>query len=382
MLDLNKINWYNTGYLLLSPLIAGFGLYWWLNNGHFNYSTIILASVYAVFCELSITAGYHRLFSHRTYQAHPLVRAFFLLFGACALQGSALHWSVDHRIHHHYVDDNAKDPYSINRGFFWAHFGWLLFKQDDQLQANISKQDLMADPLVMFQQRYWVGLAVIFGFLLPAALGGLFWQDFWGGLLIAGFLRTVVNHHSTFLINSLAHCVGRQTYSDSHSARDNWFAAILTFGEGYHNFHHEFPSDYRNGVRVYDFDPTKWLIYGLSVLGLTSHLVRVRAEIIIRKRIQMKEKALSKKFAMQWSLPELRLPTRTLVRIRKGVEATARKLSELRNHYEETRRNQQKKLDLHDIETKIAAARAEFETKVYMWKLMSKRFRKLAYQYA
>jgi len=365
-------------YLTLSPFAAAYGLYWWITNNQFNYNSIILALIYATFCELSITAGYHRLFSHQTYKAHPIVKLFFLVFGACALQGSALCWSVDHRIHHKHVDDNERDPYSINKGFFWAHMGWLLFKLDNQLSEGVSHQDLADDKLVMWQHKYWVPVALAVGFLLPGLIA-MTWGDFFGGVILAGLVRSVVNHHSTFLINSLSHISGSQTYSDTHSARDNWFTAFLTFGEGFHNFHHEFPSDYRNGVRFYHFDPTKWLINGLSRVGLTSDLLRVRQEIIVRKRIAMKEKRLSKRFARQWSLPELKLPQRALVRLRKRIELAGKNLSELRNRYEENRR---KKLDLSDIQTKIADARAEFEHKVYMWKSMSRRFRKLAYQYA
>ncbi len=374
-----SFNWINASYLILSPFAAVFGLWWWIANGYANWSTIILALVYAVFCELSITAGYHRLFSHQTYKAHWSVRAFFLIFGACALQGSAICWSIDHRIHHRNVDDNEKDPYSINRGFWWAHMGWLLYKTDEQLKEDVSCQDLLADPLVTFQYKYWVGIALLIGFLLPGIIAGYGWHDFIGGVLVAGIVRTVVNHHSTFLINSLSHISGSQTYSDTHSARDNWFTAFLTFGEGFHNFHHEFPSDYRNGVRFYHFDPTKWLINGLSRIGLTSDLLRVRQEIIVRKRIAMKEKRLSKRFEKQWSLPELKLPKRALVRIRKRIELAGRQLSDLRNRYEAIKRE---KRDLADIQAKITEARSEFKHRVYMWKSMSRRFRKLAYQYA
>ncbi len=374
-----SFNWTNALYLILSPFIAVIGLYWWISNGYANKETIILALIYAVFCELSITAGYHRLFSHQTYQAHPIVRAFFLFFGACALQGSAICWSIDHRIHHRHVDDNERDPYSINRGFIWAHMGWLLYKKDEQLKEDVNHQDLLADPLVTFQYKYWTLIAIAGGFLLPGLIAGFGWNDFMGGVLIAGVVRSVVNHHSTFLINSLSHISGSQTYSDTHSARDNWFTAFLTFGEGFHNFHHEFPSDYRNGVRFYHFDPTKWLINGLSHLGLTSHLLRVRPEIIIRKRIAMKEKRLSKKFSKQWTLPELRLPKRALVRMRKRIETAGRQLSELRNRHEEFKKT---KLDPRDVQEKISQAKAEFEYSVGMWRSMSRRFRKLAYQYA
>ena len=279
------LNWANAGFLVMSPVIAIAGLIWWFWSASANWNTAILALVIVSLAEISITAGYHRLFSHRAYDANFIVKIVFLIFGAAALQGSALMWSLDHRNHHRYVDDNEKDPYSINRGFWWAHMLWLFFKANDQVET-VKAPDLYKDKLVMLQDKCWVFVGFAAGFFLPMYLGSL-WGDMWGGLLIAGVLRSVVNHHSTFLINSLSHCVGDQTYSNTHTARDNWFTALLTFGEGYHNFHHEFPSDYRNGVRFYHFDPTKWLIRGLSFIGFTYNLKRVEASLIKTKREHM-----------------------------------------------------------------------------------------------
>jgi stearoyl-CoA desaturase (delta-9 desaturase) len=110
--------------------------------------------------------------------------------------------------------------------------------------------------------------------VLPGLLG-LLWGDPIGALLVAGFLRLVVQWHATFFVNSLAHCVGHQPYSSRTTARDSFWVALLTLGEGYHNFHHSFPTDYRNGVRWHHFDPTKWLVWSLSRVGLTGGLKRV-----------------------------------------------------------------------------------------------------------
>lgn len=288
--ELTKINWINTLYLIISPVISIIALAYWFYMGWFSWNTAILFLIFASIIELSITAGYHRLFSHRTYKANAFVKLFFLCFGAAALQSSAYLWSLDHRIHHQHVDHKEKDPYSIKKGFIWAHITWLFYKQDEQLK-EVNTPDLDADKLVQWQHKYWVYLAVFFGFILPALIAHFAWNDFFGGLFVVGFFRSVVNHHATFLINSVSHCIGKQTYSDTHSARDNWFTALLTFGEGYHNFHHEFPSDYRNGIRFYHYDPSKWLIYGLSLIGWTYDLKRVSANIINRKRDAMLAKA-------------------------------------------------------------------------------------------
>jgi stearoyl-CoA desaturase (delta-9 desaturase) len=143
--------------------------------------------------------------------------------------------------------------------------------------------DLRKDKLVMWQHKYvhWIGLVV--GLVIPAALGFAWnhfhgmdaWTGALGGFLIAGVARIVVAQHCTFFINSLCHTIGRQPYSSSHSARDSAIMALLTFGEGYHNYHHEFQHDYRNGVKPWQWDPSKWTIWTLSKLGLVEGLRRV-----------------------------------------------------------------------------------------------------------
>jgi stearoyl-CoA desaturase (delta-9 desaturase) len=141
----------------------------------------------------------------------------------------------------------------------------------------------------IFQFKYYLRIGFTVGFILPMLVACI-WHDPIGGLLLGGALRLTLNYHSTFFINSLAHTLGKQNFSDSHSSRDNLITAILTFGEGYHNFHHEFPSDYRNGIHFYDFDPTKWLIYGLSKIGLTRDLKESDRDLIIKKQAIMMTK--------------------------------------------------------------------------------------------
>jgi stearoyl-CoA desaturase (delta-9 desaturase) len=369
-----RIHWTNALFLTLSPFVAALGAWWWIKTGQANMTTVIFAVIWASLIEVSITAGYHRLFSHRTYEASWPIQLFFLIFGAAALQSSAYLWSLDHRDHHHFVDDNDKDPYSINKGFLWAHIGWLIFKQNNQLAKAVHAPDLTEDKLVQWQHRNWGWLGISFAFAVPALIAAS-WGDFWGGLFIAGVLRSVVNHHATFLINSLAHCVGDQTYSDSHSARDNWFAAFLTFGEGFHNYHHEFPSDYRNGVRLYDWDPSKWLIYALSLIGQTWHLKRVRNEIIVRKAVQMREKRLNRKLASHYSQPLRKHAERIFKRLRLRVERAARELSHLRNQYAEVKLEHLKE---GQILKQIQEASREFDYTVERWNIISRR----AYQKA
>ncbi|MEZ5975610.1 MAG: fatty acid desaturase [Planctomycetota bacterium] len=184
-----------------------------------------MAVVWFCFCGLSITGGYHRLFSHPTYKAIWPLRLFYLLFGAASVQNSALKWSADHRVHHKYAD-KEKDPYNINNGFWWAHIGWVLFQAPDEVDYRIVS-DLEKDPLVMNQHRYYVLWALLGGAILPAAVGALF-GDWIGGLLVVGFLRLVFQWHATFSINSVAHSIGSQPYDTESTSRDSWITAIVT----------------------------------------------------------------------------------------------------------------------------------------------------------
>jgi len=224
--------------------------------------------------ELAITCGYHRLFAHDTYEARPALKLAYLLFGGMALQNSALLWSAGHRVHHRYIDDPERDPYCARRGFWFSHIGWMLRNYPSGEPDLSTVRDLQRDPLVMWQHRHYLPLTLIMNFGVPLLIG---WAsgDMIGVLLLAGVLRLVISHHLTFCINSLAHIVGIQPYTDENTARDNGVVALLTFGEGYHNFHHMFAHDYRNGVRWWQWDPSKWCIYAMHWVGLTHDLKRV-----------------------------------------------------------------------------------------------------------
>jgi stearoyl-CoA desaturase (delta-9 desaturase) len=279
-------DWGNIGFLAVAHLLA-LGAVVYLALGLTSWWSVGLAFVWFGLAGLSITGGYHRLFAHRAYVAHPLIRAFYLFFGAAAVQNSALKWSSDHR-RHHAKTDTERDPYNIRRGFLWAHVGWVLSKEPEGGRPRTA--DLVADPLVRLQDRYFLALAVLAGAVLPFCLG-LLWGDPWGALLVAGFLRLVVQWHATFFVNSLAHCVGSQPYGTRTTARDSFLVALATLGEGYHNFHHTFPTDYRNGVRWYHFDPTKWIVWTLSRVGLTGKLKRIPAARLAQARASARREA-------------------------------------------------------------------------------------------
>jgi len=279
-LPLHRINWLTSSFLIGTAFftVIGLPIYFWFFDLNWFQSGMFFAFV--ALTGFSITAGYHRLFAHKTYEAKWPLRLLVLLFGASAFENSVLMWTSEHRRHHKHTD-HEEDPYNIQKGFFHAHIGWLLFKLNPQPPYH-NVRDLHNDPLVRWQHRYIHLLAVLMGFVLPTVAGFLYdgWPGALGGFLISGLARIVVVQHTTFFINSACHCLGRQPYSTRCSARDSFFLALFTLGEGYHNYHHEFQHDYRNGVKPWNWDPTKWLIWILSKLRITSGLRRVPPEKI------------------------------------------------------------------------------------------------------
>lgn len=215
-----------------------------------------------------VTAGYHRLYSHITYKVNPIVEGILLFLGTMATQGSALRWSYDHRLHHAFVDSD-RDPYSIKKGFWYAHFLWL-FEKPREIEDRVVA-DLLKKPLLRFQHRYY-GLLMVLTNGLVFLGAGAFFGDYFGAFLFIWFVRLFFLHHFTWFINSLAHTWGARTFCQELSAVDNYLISLVTFGEGYHNYHHAFAQDYRNGIRWYHFDPTKWLIWTLNKVGLASKL--------------------------------------------------------------------------------------------------------------
>jgi stearoyl-CoA desaturase (delta-9 desaturase) len=290
-----RVNWVTSSFLIgtLFLAVTATPMYIW----HYGLNWFQIGFFWVMFCccGFSITLGYHRLFSHLSFKAHWSIRLFTLFFGAGAFENSALMWSSEHRRHHKYVDHDD-DPYDIRKGFFWAHMGWLMFKVDPQPPFD-NVPDLDKDWMVRIQHKYIHLLAVLVAFVIPAGIGYLYqgWVGALGAFLIAGVARVVALQHCTFFINSACHTLGSQPYSSRCSARDSWIMALLTFGEGYHNYHHEFQHDYRNGVKPWQFDPTKWSIWALNKLGLTSNLRQVAPQVIFLAELRETQRALELK---------------------------------------------------------------------------------------
>ncbi len=284
------IIWTNVLLFSITFLIALVGVPWYAIAVGFGWSEIIATILCLGYCGMSITAGYHRLWAHKTYDAHPILQVIFAIGGAFALQNSALHWSSDHRVHHKFVDNNDRDPYSAKRGFWYSHIGWMLREYQAYRYNDYNNvRDLQNNKIVMWQHNNYLLLTVLTNFGIPLLLGVLT-GNIIGMLLSAGFLRLVLSHHFTFFINSLAHIWGSQPYTDENTARDNGLLAFLTYGEGYHNYHHIFEYDYRNGIRWWQFDPTKWLIKACTWVGLTRNLKTVPEDRIAKAKALMQLK--------------------------------------------------------------------------------------------
>jgi stearoyl-CoA desaturase (delta-9 desaturase) len=284
-----RVNWQTSSFLIGTVILTltAVPLYLWRFGLDWFQFGIFFTSIAAI--GFSITLGYHRLFSHGAFRAALPIKLFVVIFGAGAFENSVLMWASEHRRHHKHVD-HEDDPYDITKGFFHAHIGWLLFKLLPHPPFD-NVADLKKDPLIMWQHRHIHLLAVLISFVLPTIVGALWngWVGALGGFLIGGVAKVVVIQHCTFFINSACHTIGRQTYSTRCSARDSLLMAFFTFGEGYHNYHHQFQYDYRNGVKPWQWDPTKWIIWTLSHLRLVHALRRVKAETIASAQRQTKD---------------------------------------------------------------------------------------------
>ncbi len=218
---------------------------------------------------LGITALYHRAWTHNSVTfARPVEYA----LAVCSIlipQMPAKQWMSTHILHHHHVDTEL-DPYNIKRGFWWAHFEWIILAPVPPIVLPARLHD---NPVVEWQEKNYYIVSTIINLLIPIALAVAAGAPWWGGALVSA-LRLVFSSHVVYSVNSVCHKWGTRAYSTENSARDVWWFPFA-LGEQYHNYHHAFPRDYRHGVRRFDFDPTKWLIDGLVAVGLAKNLFKM-----------------------------------------------------------------------------------------------------------
>lgn len=240
---------------------------------------------------LAITGFYHRYFSHRTFRTSRWLQFLFAVLGALAVQRGPLWWAAHHRHHHAHADDESDSHSPLQHGFWWSHAGWFMNRSNFRTRTELV-QDLARYPELRILDRFDV--------LPPIALAALL---YFGGdavavaypsldtsgpqLLIWGFfISTVVLHHATFTVNSLAHAVGRRRYATRDHSRNNWLLALITFGEGWHNNHHHFPGSARQGFYWWEIDVTYYLLRALAACGLIWDLKTVPERIRDARRIR------------------------------------------------------------------------------------------------
>ena len=371
------IDWVNAEFLTLTPLVAVLGTAWYVRNYGVTWLEIANVAVMFVLTSLSVTAGYHRFFSHRSYECSKAVKLFYLVFGAAAVENSLLSWASDHRYHHRYVD-SPEDPYNILKGGLYAHMGWIFFKDTrDQDRRFENVPDLMKDPLVMWQHRWYLPLVIGFTFLLPTLIGLMGGRPV-GGLLWGGFLRVVLVHHTTFFINSLAHLYGEKPYSLKDTARDSWWLAPLTFGEGYHNFHHKFQADYRNGLRWWQFDATKWWINLLNWTGQAWRLKRTPETLILKARLEVDKELVALRARQAnaserlWARIQARLDAGS-VRLQEAHASYVLARAEYRHRYDDWTQEMRRQWD-----EKLDAQRADYTAALERWQEMMSAMNRLS----
>jgi stearoyl-CoA desaturase (delta-9 desaturase) len=262
---------------------------WQTWNGLLSWTDLLAFALFYSLAILGVTVGYHRLFTHRSFRAHPAVRGAFAILGSMAVEGSVIAWVANHRKHHAFADREG-DPHSPHvdhgeglrgavRGLLHAHFGWLLSHGQRAAPRRFAR-DLLADPLVRAIDRtfaLWLvlGLALpfAFGWVLGGTLDAALTALLWGGAV-----RIFVLHHMTYSINSLCHFFGRRPFATTDESRNLAWLALPTFGEAWHNNHHAFPRSAMHGHKPWQLDPGGIMIRALERLGLAWDVVRVPAE--------------------------------------------------------------------------------------------------------
>ena len=240
-----------------------------------TWRDVVLLAVMYVLTTIGLTVGFHRMLTHRAFEATPAVRFVLLALGCTAGMTDPLRWAAIH-VQHHARSDRDGDPHSPLDGLFHAHLGWFVlgFDADPKTYAPW----LVDDPMVRFFRRtswYWTAL----GFAVPFVVGG------WTGLLWGGWVRFFLIVHMTFSVNSICHRFGRVAFRTGDRSRNQWVLGVLGFGEGWHNNHHAFPRSAFHGLRWWQIDVSGYVIAALERLGLVSDVHRVSPEMMEALRL-------------------------------------------------------------------------------------------------
>jgi len=247
----------------------------------------IVTFLFAVLCyKLSlfgITAGVHRMWSHRAYKGRFPLRVFLAMCNSMSYQNSVYEWARDHRVHHKYTETDA-DPVNSKNGFFFSHVGWLLSKKHPDVRrigGKVDMSDILADPVVHYQRKYYIPSVIIFCFVLPTVIPWYFWgETLWNAYFVAVILRYCLALNATWLVNSAAHMFGDRPYDKNIAPAENLTVSALTLGEGYHNFHHTFPWDYSTSEWGWRINLTTIALDFFEKVGLIYDVKRVTPEMV------------------------------------------------------------------------------------------------------
>ncbi|XP_059050016.1 acyl-CoA Delta(11) desaturase-like [Achroia grisella] len=235
-------NFLTFGYWHLAGI---YGLYLCFTSA--KWATIVFSIFLYTAAEIGVTAGAHRLWAHKTYKAKLPLQILLMILNSIAFQNSVLHWARDHRLHHKYTDTDI-DPHNAKRGFFYSHVGWLLVKKLPEVKnygQQIDISDLNNNPVLKFQKRYAIPFIGLVCFIIPTIIPIYFWGESLNNAWHISMLRYISNLNATFLVNSAAHMWGFKPYDKGILSAQNLSVSVATFGEGFHNYHHVFPWDYR-----------------------------------------------------------------------------------------------------------------------------------------
>ncbi|PSB00499.1 acyl-CoA desaturase [Merismopedia glauca] len=252
------LSWFTVVFFAIAHAIAA------LAPWFFSWSALgVMLFLHWLFGSIGVCLGYHRLLSHRSFQVPKWLEYAIAVVGALSLQGGPIFWVAGHRLHHAYTEDTQKDPYSAQKGFWWSHILWMFYPRPEFFEYDRYKRfapDLDRDPFYRWLNRNFFLLQI------PLALL-LFWLGGWSFIIYGVFLRAVFLWHTTWFINSVTHMWGYRTFDCPDNSRNLWWAALLTYGEGWHNNHHAYPHVAKCGWRWWEIDMTWWAIVLLKNLG-------------------------------------------------------------------------------------------------------------------
>ncbi|XP_058789170.1 acyl-CoA Delta-9 desaturase-like [Phymastichus coffea] len=280
-----KIVWKNVIILSLLHVGAFYGLYLVCTSA--KVFTFVFTCCYSHLGGMGITAGVHRLWAHRAYKAKWQLRLLLTFCNTIAFQDPVIHWARDHRLHHRHAETDA-DPYNAKRGFFFAHVGWLLCRKHPEVKEKgktIDVSDLFSDPILRFQYDHYFALTILCAAIIPTVVPVYGWNESWtSAFFVATVMRYILSLHSTWLVNSAAHFYGNRPYDRNIYSAENGAVAFLTFGEGWHNYHHAFPWDYKTSeLGSYSLNMTNAFIDFMAWIGWAYDRRTVSTDMVKRR---------------------------------------------------------------------------------------------------